>query len=1079
MNIRFLCRPLAGMLLLVLLLSSSLLAEQPRLMPDRWIVELEDAPTLKYQGPVAALSSSGPVRPGPALAATAPSGIDDSRFNAGARHVVEYASYLDDRRRAALAEASERIGRQIEPLNVYRHVSHGFSAVMNAEEAARLAGMPGVRSVRPVAIHRLQLSEGPELIGARNLASGAAGVPAATGQGVVVGIIDSGINWNHQYFSDDPSVGGHSYTNPYSSYRGLCSNPDVDCNDKLVGVFDFTTEGTLGLDTGGHGTHVASIAAGVEWSSGIGGVAPHAHIISYKVCYESLPDDPDEGGCTGNAIMAALEQAVVDGVDVVNYSIGLSGGANPWESALPFMNLVDAGITFVAAAGNDGPDFGTMNYPADAPWVFAVGSSTHKRRTGRRINISGVGAWFIQYGTGPAPPLPPITGAPLVPGDSVSSSLLGCSPFPANAFADSVALLERGDCNFSVKVDHAASAGALAVVMINNVSGDPITMGGLENTTIPSGMISQVDGQEILDAIAQAGTLNLNMPTADQNVVSESHQDQISSFSSRGPSAEVPNLVKPNVVAPGQNILAGYVPGQFTNSRLNGTSMASPHVTGAVAQLRQLYPSWTPAMLRSALETTAEAEPVKFLGAPAIIMDRGAGRIRVDLAARAGLHLPVSSQQFLAANPGNGGDPANLNLPSTMLEDCAEPCSLTRTVQAIQAGSWTVGTVGDLDIEVTPTSFTLQAGQQQVLEISISAGATEFGNLGEGRVVLTPSGNQLVEQSLTIAAVMVDGGDQVPSQPWHISYPANSSTGSYTVSWSESTHVDSFQLQRSTDGGDSWMPIYEGAAMSRSEQVGNGSYRYRVRACNELDCSDWRTGTGDIVVNIPNGLTIDQPTDSVLLPTDPAQACPGFYIVRTHPGPNSQSGRFGVELLLQGSGSRTLQGGLNFGGRATADVRGFSAFNITNSTGEPQIISLEVNVGAPGQLLLQRRSGGQVVATPVDQEIPAGESIVEVVVPPGFYVVAYAPQVSGSAYYLISALTSFVDRPGGGFQGGAVFGGYHDVERESTGFAGFCIARPFDVSVEVLSAPTYGASGAKDMEFTLSSGSGRVYLARP
>jgi subtilisin family serine protease len=1077
MSIRFLCRPLSGLLLLALLLSSSLLADQPRLMPDRWIVELEDAPTLKYQGPDAALSSTGPVRSGPALAATAPSVTGDSRFNASARHVVEYVSYLDGRRGDVLAEASERIGRKIEPLNVYRHVSNGFSVTLSAEEAARLAELPGVRAVHPVAIHQLQLLDGPELIGARALASGAAGLSAATGQGVVVGVIDSGINWSHEYFSDDPSVGGFSYTNPYNSHRGLCSNPDVKCNDKLVGVFDFTSEGTLGLDKNGHGTHVASIIAGVEWSTGIGGVAPRAHIISYKVCYDSLPDDPDEGGCTGDAISAALEQSVIDGVDVVNYSLGLTGGANPWPNALPFMNLLDAGITFVAAAGNDGPEFGTMNYPADAPWVFAVGSSTHKRRTGRRINISGVGAWFIVYGTDL--PTLPISGAPLIPGDSVSSSLLGCSPFPANAFADSVALLERGDCNFSVKVGHAASAGARAVVMINNVPGEPITMGGLDDASIPAGMVSQADGLEILDAIAAAGSLNVNMPTADQNVTSEAFQDQISTFSSRGPSADVPNLVKPNVVAPGQSILAGYVPGRFTSRRLNGTSMATPHVSGAVAQLIQLHPSWTPLMLRSALETTAEADPVTYLDVPANIMDRGAGRIRVDLAARAGLHLPVTRQQFLAANPSNGGDPANLNLPSTMLEECVEPCSLTRTVQAMQAGSWTVGTVGALDIEVTPSSFTLQPGQQQVLEISISAGATEFGNLGEGRVVLTPSGNQLVEQSLTIAAVMVDGGDQVPSQPWHISYPANSSTGSYTVSWGESSHVDSYQLQRSTNDGDSWVPIYEGAATSRSEQVGNGSYRYRVRACNELDCSDWRTGTDSIVVGNPNAATIDEPVDTTMLPTDPGLSCPGFYVARTHPGPASQSGRFGLELRLLGSGSRTLQGGLNFGGRATSAVRGFSAFNISNSTGESQVVSLDVNVGASGQLLLEQRSGGQVVATYVDQAIPAGESQVEAVVPPGFYVVAFTPSVSASTTYSIAALTSYTDRPGGGFQGGVVFGGYHDANVQSTGFAGFCIAQPFDVSVEVFSAPTYGASGAKDMAFTLASGSGRVYLARP
>jgi proprotein convertase subtilisin/kexin type 2 len=229
------------------------------------------------------------------------------------------------------------------------------------------------------------------------------------------------------------------------------------------------------------------------------------------------------------------------------------------------------------------------------------------------------------------------------------------------------------------------------------------------------------------------------------------------------------------------------------------------------------------------------------------------------------------------------------------------------------------------------------------------------------------------------------------------------------------------------------------------------------------------------------GGTSDEPSGSVSLTTNPNLGCPGFYVLRTHANDVSQAGRFGAELNLTGSGARTLQGGLNFGGRATASVRGFSAFNIANATNELQVVTLGIAVGAPGRVLMERRSSGQVVATPIDVMVEAGEWEAVVTVPPGFYVVAYTPTTQSSTSYAISALTSYTNRPGGGFQGGVVVGGYHEPARatgamQSTGFAGFCIARDFDVTARVLSRPTYGSSGSTGMAFSISRGDGTVFL---
>ena len=230
----------------------------------------------------------------------------------------------------------------------------------------------------------------------------------------------------------------------------------------------------------------------------------------------------------------------------------------------------------------------------------------------------------------------------------------------------------------------------------------------------------------------------------------------------------------------------------------------------------------------------------------------------------------------------------------------------------------------------------------------------------------------------------------------------------------------------------------------------------------------------------------DEPFGMTLLPTDPSLSCPGFYVIRTHPGDTSKIGRFGVEILLRGPGSRTLQGGINFGGRASATyldrgVNGFSAFSISNPRNENQVVNLGVTVGAPGRVMLERRSSSEGNIMFVDRQVSQGDTSISVEVPPGFYVVSFAPTSAASTFYAVQALTSYVNRSGGGFSGGAVFGGFHDPSRavsatNSTGFAGICIAEPSDVSVEVLAAPTYGSSGAKGMEFSVSLNTGEVFL---
>lgn len=709
---------------------------------DVWIVILEDPPMARFEGEASALAESAgggrvPLRP------TAPSATGAARLDVTMPAARAYSAHLDARRESVLVEAGRRLGRAIEPVHVFEILNNGFSARMHGSEAQELAVLPGVKEVRQVEIHRPVLDTGPGLIGADRLWSGAVAGSSYRGEEQVIGIIDTGINWDSPYFSDQ--VPGYSFDNPYDSQLGECSNPQVTCNNKLVGVYDYTDEGTLGRDVDGHGSHVASIAAGnpVDFDGvPTSGVAPRAHIVSYKVCEE----EDGDAACRGDAILAALDQAVTDGVDVVNYSIG-GGPGNPWTADIPqaFLNLRGSGITGVAAAGNEGPAPGSITAPANAPWVIGAGNSTHGRLFGNRVDAAGISGLVGVLGTGPEPAAD--VSAPLADAVEIApGNALGCDPFPAGSLSGAVVLIQRGDCFFRVKVDHASGAGAVAVLVFNNEGGAPIAMDMQGGTDIPAAMIGREDGKAVRAAIAQAAAPTATIHAETTALVSERLVDLMARGSSRGPAPGADGVMKPNLAAPGSNILGAGANGD-NFAILSGTSMASPMVAGAAALLMQANPSWTPAMVHSALETTAEKDALRnHDGRAAGFNARGAGRLRIDRAARAGLYLNVTPSEFSAAQ----ADPATLNLSGLVASGCAAGCDFTRRLTASRAGSWTVQTAGEVDLDVSPAQFTLSPGQSVTLQITATVPAHTTGGGADGAVNLVPGNAQLPTQKLTV-----------------------------------------------------------------------------------------------------------------------------------------------------------------------------------------------------------------------------------------------------------------------------------------------------------------------------------------
>ncbi len=799
-----------------------------------YIVGFRDAPAVTYQ---AQLEEA----PTPPLLGKMGGDVETA--------VEAYATQLEGRQRASEARLKSRVGRNFSVQHRMQHAFNGIVAELTPAEAAALANDPSVTLVEPYTEYALDDEVAPAVIGANTVWEDGTGFHRAAfisrgrtevsvynrrakGEGVIVGIIDSGINFASPSFAGVEPATGHEFKNPLGegNYLGTCATGGVDagrCNDKLIGGYDFVCGppanfcGTANIaeepgfgDTNSHGSHTAGTTAGNTRTATfrgntitLSGVAPRANVIAYDACYTNTATG--QGLCPNVSTLASINQAIADGVDVINYSIG--GGAQPWSEAISqaFLAATDAGIFVSASAGNSGPNPSTNGH--NQPWVMTV-AAAQSGRSGYEFTLSTSGAGvpanlssiLLNSGTGGVELTGPIPSSVLRSGPGFTGAADGCTAsgaFPAGFFSNRIALVRRGTCAFTEKVANATAAGARAVIIVNNAAGGIAP--SVPGATVPVFGMAQDSGVALQALTVSNPALAATVPFPATRI--DNAADQLAAFSSRGPAAF--SVLKPDITGHGVNILEPVAcanAAQWTTPAcaetigfLSGTSMSSPQVAGSGALLRQLFPTWTPAEIKSALMMTATQGVRTETGALATPFQAGAGRVQVDAAAKAGLVLDEQRADYNAANPALGGDVSQLNLASLANRGCSPTsCTFTRTFRSTRGTFQTFslslsGVTGTISTPV----FTIAPFETQTVTITVNtAGQPADGTYRFGTLTLTSTGSDGNTRSpalrLPIAVAVRAPELGLSTETIALSMPSNTTRTSSFSLWSNSNPVD-------------------------------------------------------------------------------------------------------------------------------------------------------------------------------------------------------------------------------------------------------------------------------------------------
>ncbi|XWS74904.1 hypothetical protein CRYUN_Cryun01aG0038500 [Craigia yunnanensis] len=495
-------------------------------------------------------------------------------------------------------------------VNSYKRSFNGFVVELTEEEAQKMAGMDGVVSVFPNEKRNLHTTRSWDFIGFSEQVE-----RAALESDVIIGVFDTGI-WPESESFNDKGLGP-----PPSKWKGSCqvAADNFTCNNKIIGGRYYRSDGIFfpndirsPRDSNGHGTHTASTAAGnlVNGASlyGFGsgtarGGVPSARIAVYKICWSD--------GCYDADILAAFDDAISDGVDIISLSVGGSTTNDYFKdsTAIGAFHAMKNGVLTVNSAGNDGPDRSTIsNF---SPWSLSVAASTIDRKFFTKVQLGNnkiyegitINTFDLKNEMYPI----------IYGGDAPNTTAEYTGSLSRKCYQDSLDQnLVKGKI---VLCDRAGTGrGPLFAGAVGTVTRDQAPNDYAESYALPASYLDLVDGNKILQYINSTST-----PTATifkSNEVNDSLAPYIVSFSSRGPNPITPDILKPDLSAPGVHILAAWssvspVSSVEGDNRfvpfniISGTSMSCPHVSAAAAYVKSFHPTWSPGAIKSALMTTA------------------------------------------------------------------------------------------------------------------------------------------------------------------------------------------------------------------------------------------------------------------------------------------------------------------------------------------------------------------------------------------------------------------------------------------------------------------------------------------
>ncbi|MBF4163336.1 S8 family serine peptidase [Nocardioides acrostichi] len=709
----------------------------------RYLVQFSDAPAATYAGGITGYPATAPVA--------------GRRLATDSRPVQRYQDYLTGEQDAALDAVDSR------PIYRYTTVLNGVAADLTAAQAAELAGRSDVTAISADTMQPLdeaQPSSSSDFLKMDKVWKQTGG-RAKAGRGEVVGVIDTGIRPDSRSFRH--LKGQHAP----AGWQGTCdtgeddSFPSDGCNGKIIGaryyVSGFGAENLSSVeylsprDAVGHGTHTSSTAAGNRVRhafidgkdyGAIGGIAPGASIAMYKACWQG----EDGGGCYSSDLVAAINDAVADGVDVINYSIGSPYEAYPFSPAEEaFMNAAASGVFVSASAGNSGPEPSTLDHPS--PWVTTVAASTW--RVSEQKLVLGDGQEFV--GASLTDSLPDQT--PMVLSEDAmadgstakAARLCATGSLDPDQVAGRLVVCIRGTNARTEKSQTVADAGGVGMVLLNPTD---ISATFADVHSVPSVHLENTAYDAVMAYLDTADPTGAIVPTVVGDSVTQA--PAVAGFSSRGPSQTTGgDLLKPDIAAPGVDVLASVAKTSLTNGRAfdfeSGTSMAAPHVAGVATLLKAAHPDWSVAEVKSAMMLAAgdtvgttspfaqgagNVRPVQAMN-PLLVLDSGLadwqGYLQYEGWASASDDVTsVSGPQLNLASFGAGAVVGDLEVQRTFTSVASRP----RTFSV-------AGSVPGWDVSVDQKTFTIRPGASKTVTFTFRRTDAFLHQYATGRVTLT------------------------------------------------------------------------------------------------------------------------------------------------------------------------------------------------------------------------------------------------------------------------------------------------------------------------------------------------------